>query len=504
MNDGERRRFLGWLGAASAAGIGLAGTDGAAMMPRDLSNLTATGAVNAIRRGEISAERYARFCLERAQQLKSLNAFTTLADDAFLEAARAADRRLASGALPGPLHGLPIVVKDNIDAAGLPTSAGTPALRASRPASDAPVLARLYAAGAILLGKTNMHELAFGYTSDNTAFGPTRNPYDRSRIPGGSSGGTAAAVAARIAPAGLGTDTVGSIRVPSALCGIAGFRPSLSRYATSGWVPLSHTRDTVGPMARSVADLALLDAVVAAEGAPPAPIELKGLRLGVPRGYFWSDLDAEVERIASAALEKLADAGAVIVESEVAALPRNAFEQRVCRSIHLFEFREDLARYLGRHDGAPSVEEILAAVATPSVKATVERFVTGAEAPTRAAYEDALYRYRPSLLSSFESEFRERALDATVFPMTQVTAPPIGREDGFEVAGRTFPMAYLGRNADPGTCAGLPGLSLPAGMTRSGLPVGLALDGLPGTDRRLLSIGIAIEKTLGTIPAPPV
>jgi indoleacetamide hydrolase len=504
VHDDGRRRFLGWFGAASAAGVGLVGPDGAAMMPRDLSNLTAIGAVNAMRRGEIAAERYARFCVERAQRLKDLNAITTLAADALLEAARAADRLRAAGGALGPLHGLPIVVKDNIDTAGLPTSAGTPGLRAARPTSDAPILGRLYAAGAILLGKTNMHELAFGYTTDNAAFGPTRNPYDPVRIPGGSSGGTAAAVAARIAPAGLGTDTVGSVRVPSALCGIAGFRPTASRYASTGWVPLSHTRDAIGPMARSVADLALLDGVAAGEpGATPA-LDLRGVRLGVPRGYFWADLDAEVERVATRALDRLADAGAVIVETDLPALPKDAFEHRVCRNIQLYEFRDDLARYLADRPGSPPLAQILGGIATPSVKTVVERFVTGAEAPTQAAYEEALRHHRPALLAAFESAFAGLRLDATVFPMTQVAAPPIGRQDAFEVGGREFAMAYLGRNADPGSCAGLPGVCLPAGMTRGGLPVGLALDGLPRRDRRLLAVGMAVEAALGTIPAPPM
>ena len=186
------------------------------MMPRDLSNLTAVQAVGAMRRGDITAEQYAQFCLMRAEALKDLNAFITLDAERVLEAARKADRLRASGAALGALHGLPLAVKDNIDTAGVPTTAGTPALRDHRPRADAPIMTALYGAGALLLGKTNMHELAFGYTTNNGAFGAARNPYDQSRIPGGSSGGTAVAVAGRITPAGLGTDTVGSVRVPCA------------------------------------------------------------------------------------------------------------------------------------------------------------------------------------------------------------------------------------------------------------------------------------------------
>ena len=183
----------------------------------------------------------------------------------------------------GALHGLPILIKANIATANVPTSAGTPALRDYRPASDAPVVARLFSAGAILLGKTNMHELAYGITSNNGAFGAVHNPYNPALIPGGSSGGNGAAIAARMCPAGLGTDTGGSVRIPAALCGIVGLRPTVGRYSGAGIVPLSRTMDTAGPMARSVEDLVLLDSVITGQNAPVQPAALRGLRLGAAR-----------------------------------------------------------------------------------------------------------------------------------------------------------------------------------------------------------------------------
>jgi mandelamide amidase len=396
---------------------------------------------------------------------------------------------------------LPIAVKDNIDTAGVATTAGTPALRNNRPRGDAPIVQSLYGAGAILFGKTNMHELAFGYTTNNAAFGATHNPYDVTRIPGGSSGGTAAAIAARITPAGLGTDTVGSVRVPAALCGITGLRPSAGRYPGAGIVPLSHTRDTAGPMARSIADLILLDSAIIGDVSPVRPVPLKGLRLGLTRYYYWSDLDSEVERIAASAVAKLTDAGPEIVEVEVGPLSLDAFKAQRCRSLQLFEFRPDLTRYLAEHDVA-SFNDVAAAIASPTVKATVDRFIIGSDAPTRTMYEQVLHEYRPALQTAFATTFSEARLDATIFPMTQVPALPIGEEAEFEVKGNRFPLRFLGRNADPGTCAGLPGIVLPAGLTNGNLPVGIALDAPAGADRRLLGIGLSIEGVLGQLPAP--
>ena len=500
----NRRDFLAQATALAAAlGTGGFPAPATAMMPRDLGNMGAVQALRALRRGDVSAEQYVAFCLERAQALEGLGAFIALEPQRVLEAARAADRRRAEGKPLGALHGLPIAVKDNIDAAGYATTAGTPALRDNRPSTDAPVLARLLEAGAILLGKTNMHELAFGYTTNNSAYGTARNPYDRLRSPGGSSGGTAVAVAARIAPAGLGTDTVGSVRVPAAMCGIAGFRPSIGRYSAEGIVPLSHTRDTAGPMARSVMDLILLDAIMAGDAVPADKVSLQGLRLGIARSYYWADLDDEVARIVGDAVEKLRAAGAEIVDIDLAPLPGDAFVARRCRAIHLYEVRGDLTRYLAQRGGKFGFDAVVAGISSPQVKSAFERFVTGPQAPSREIYEAVMSEYRPSLQSAFREAFGN-GVDATIFPMTQVAAPEIGIETDFEVKAKKFPTLYLGRNADPGSCAGLPGVSLPAGRTAGGLPVGIGLDGPSGADRRLLAISAAVEAVLGHIPAPPV
>ena len=207
-----------------------------------LTEFGATEAAAAIRAGDVSAQALVEALLDRCARAAPLNAFISLDPDAVRAAARVADQRRRRGERLGALHGVPLVLKDNFDTADFPTTAGTPALAAHRPRRNGAVVQRLLDAGALILGKANMQELAFGPTSNNAAFGPVHNPYDRSRIPGGSSGGTGAA--ARLAPAGLGTDTGGSVRVPASLSGVVGFRPTTLRWPQEGIVPISHTRDT--------------------------------------------------------------------------------------------------------------------------------------------------------------------------------------------------------------------------------------------------------------------
>jgi indoleacetamide hydrolase len=209
-----------------------------------LLELSATEAVSAIRRGDIRAEVYASALLDRCNELKHLNAFISVDRDAVLQSAREIDQARDRGQQLGPISGLPIPLKDSINTTALPTTSGTRSLRTFRPKSDAAIWQRLSKAGGILLGKTNLHEMSLGWTSTNQAFGPVRNPYDSDRIPGGSSGGTAVAIAARMAPAGIGEDTNGSIRVPSAMCGITGLRPTHGRYPGAGVMPLAPTLDT--------------------------------------------------------------------------------------------------------------------------------------------------------------------------------------------------------------------------------------------------------------------
>jgi indoleacetamide hydrolase len=330
-----------------------------------ISELGVREAADAIRTGGLTAETLADTLLARCATATSLNAFITLAPDDVRAAARRADEHRRRGGRLGPLHGVPLALKDNIDTADFPTTAGTPGLARHRPARNAPVVQRLLDAGALVLGKANLQELAYGPTTNNAAFGPTRNPYDRMRIPGGSSGGTGAAVAARLVPAGLGTDTAGSVRVPGALCGITTFRPSTLRWPQAGIVPISHTRDTAGPMTRSVADCVLLDGIVTGSATEVAPADLEGLRLGVPRGHFWENLDAELGEILEGALGRLRDAGVVLVEGDVAGVA--TLDAAAGFPIALYEFVADLERYLAEHATGLDFASLAAQVKSPAV-----------------------------------------------------------------------------------------------------------------------------------------
>lgn len=500
----HRRELLGSLAALPAVHL-----LGGCLTPRELRTgaplieLSATEAVAAMRKGEITAEAYAEALLARCEAGRSLNAFITLEPDRVREAARAADRRRKAGEPLGLLHGLPVPVKDSVNTADLPTTVGTEALRHFQPKADATAVARLRAAGASVLGKTNLHELSFGWTSNNQTFGAVRNPYDPSRIPGGSTGGTAAAVAARMAPLGVAEDTQGSIRVPAALCGISGFRPTTGRYPTDGTAPITPLFDQIGAHARTVADLALFDAVMTGDTGPITRAPLRGVRLGIARGFYFEGLDPELAAVTEAALARLREAGAVLVEADLPGL-----DQLVAGTtgpIQVHDVAASLARYL-RDSGAPvGLDELVAAV-SPDVRGVLARFaLPGAPmAIPETVYAQARDVHRPAMQRLFADYFARHGVAAVIFPATMTPATIIGEDQTVAIAGRTVPFATaIARNISPGSTSGLPGLVLPAGLTKTKrLPVGLELDGPAGGDRHLLALGLAVEAALGPIPAP--
>ena len=490
------------LGTTASVAMTAAGANPAANAAAELGNLGAAEAVARMSQGALTAERYAEALLARCRAAKELNAFITLEPDRVLEDARARDRERLAGAKPGPLFGLPIPVKDSVNTRNYPTTGGTPALRHFRPREDAPVVAALRAAGAIVLGKTNLHELSFGWTSNNLAFGAVRNPYDLSRIPGGSSGGTAAAIAARLAPLGVAEDTEGSIRVPAALCGIAGFRPTTGRYSTRGCVPISPLFDQVGPHARSVADLALFDSVVANDWQQLDAASLKGLRLGVVRDYWFTDLDPEVERLTELALARLKEAGVQIVETQLPGLA--SLIDLTTNPVQNHDVRIALPRYLKEY-GAGVDFETLVAQASPDIQQVFRSDVLpgGVNFVAEPVYAAARDRYLPALRSLYRDYFGRTRVAAIVFATTLVPAPKIGEETTVMVRGRQLPFeTAVARNIAPGSTAGLPGLVLPAGLTRAGLPVAIEFDAPAGADRALLALGLGLEHALPTLPGP--
>ena len=391
-------------------------------------------------------------------------------------------------------------MKDNLDTAELPTSGGTPGLAGNRPKRNAAIVDKLLGAGAIVLGKTNLHELAYGITNNNAAHGPARNPYAPDRIPGASSGGTGVAVAARIAPGGIGTDTGGSVRIPAALCGIVGLRPTTGRWSQAGVVPISHTRDTPGPMTRSVADCALLDGVVTGGPTEAAPAQLKGARIGVPRKHFWENLDPELEKICEGTLRRLTDAGVVLVDVDMS--EEASLDAEAGFPIALYETVTDLNSYLAEHGIGFDFATLAAKTASPDVKGILQS-LTGAGAVPEAAYRKALQQ-RSVLQDTYSRHFRDHGIAAIFFPTTPAPAAKIGEDETFMLNGQALPtFATFIRNTGPGSVGGIPGISLPVGITAAGLPIGMELSGPAGSDQQILSIAAAIEPLLPKLPAPP-
>ncbi|MFK7731964.1 MAG: indoleacetamide hydrolase [Pseudomonadales bacterium] len=442
--------------------------------------------------GEI--EQKVQQALQRAELLSNLNAFITVDGEGALRAAKDLD---AVDGDKGPLAGVLLAIKDNIHVAGLTNTAGTPALKGFVPDEDNPVIARLKNAGAIVLGKANMHELAFGITSDNTAFGPVRNPANPMMFAGGSSGGTAAAVAAGIVEAGLGTDTGGSVRIPPALTGVTGFRPSSGRYPSGAVTPVSDTRDTIGPIAANITMLAKLDAVISGDEAGLPLVTLKGLRLGVDRPYFYSGLDPHVEQCMNSALTRLQAAGVELVEAEVPELAdllaRSGFP------IAIFEAVRDLTTYLSEYETGLSLADLVAGVASPDVQTVFAGATTPATAIPEKTYEQALLALT-RLEQLYAVYFEQNKLAGMVFPTTKLPARPIkGSVETVDLNGAkapTFP-SYI-HNTDPASIAGIPGVSLPITTGCEGLPVGLEVDGPAGKDRAVLGVALAIEELLAT------
>lgn len=496
----SRREFLCATTAdAAALAIGAPALDGETP-PTELWELFAADAVAAMKRGDITAERYASALLARCKAAESLNAFITLEPERVLESARAADKRRASGLRLGALHGLPVPIKDSVNTKDMPTTGGTRALLGFRPGVDAPLVTRLREAGAIVLGKTNLHEISMGYTSANFTTGAVHNPYDVNRIPGGSSGGSAAAVAARLTPLSVAEDTAGSIRVPAAMCGIVGFRPTTGRYPSQGVLPMTALFDQLGPHARTVGDVILFDRAITGDQTAIPPRSLRGVKFAVVRDYYFAELNSEVRRLVDAALRRLTDAGARIVELKIPDLAE--LTDKTAFPVILHDLAPSIAAYLAEFGAGVSIEQVFREVG-PNIKGTLT--ATASLVPSDADYRVLVSVTRPSLQARFASAFKSSGASAIVFPTTPAPAVPITQGPTIMVGRREMPLdPYFGRNVVPGSTAGLPGLVLPAGLTRDGLPVGIEFDGPIGTDRVLLALGVSLQQALGRIPAPKV
>ncbi|HYG44279.1 MAG TPA: amidase family protein, partial [Bordetella sp.] len=438
------------------------------------------------------------------RQGPGLNAIAALHPEALAQA-RMRDGERARGQVRGPLHGVALLVKDNFDVAGLPTTAGTLALASWQPGGDASAVRRLREAGAIILGKTTLHELACGITNISSLSGQTRNPYAPERVPGGSSGGTAAAVAASFAVAGLGSDTSGSIRVPAAVNNLVGLRLTRGLASRTGIVPLSVTQDTAGPLARSVADLALvLDVIVGPDASDPAttraarhvpasyrdalrPNALAGARIGLVRSLFGSQPDeSEVSAVAYAALAAMQGLGAELTDVAIPRLDPLLGDS----SLTPFEFRQALADYLAAQGQAPvsGLADILAQGLHHEQLDAVLRQRDGMRDPDGSRQQAAL-RARRLLRRAVLAGMKRHGVDMLAYPVLRCRPAMAGQ-------------AQAGANSQLAAATGMPALSLPAGFTGDGLPVGLELLGRDYAEQRLLDCAWHWEQAMRPRCAP--
>jgi len=453
----------------------------------DPASLTIAEAARAIQRRELSPTELTRACLDRIARLNPrLNAFVLVTAERALADAARAEEELRAGIYRGPLHGIPVGLKDLYDTAGIETAAGSAVLRGRIPERDAAAAAMLREAGAVLLGKTNTHEFAWGTTTNNPHTGPTRNPWDPERIPGGSSGGSGAAIAARLALGTLGTDTGGSIRIPAALCGCVGLKPTFGRVSRAGIIPMSWQFDHAGPIARTVEDAAMLLQAIAGYdpddfATVPVPVpdyraalvpDVRGLRIGVPRDQFFGLLDPEVLVAVEEALECFRTLGATVEDVD-----SGFTREQVISAWRLVNVEGRLyhAPYLEQHPEAYS-EELRNILLQPLPEPL----------DLAAAYLDS-YRIKEGVRRVLQS------VDLLAAPTTMRPASRIG-EDPVEVEGVQLSTgAAFASLTMPFNLAGVPAISIPCGFSSEGLPIGLQLAARPFDEPTLLRAAFAYE-----------
>jgi aspartyl-tRNA(Asn)/glutamyl-tRNA(Gln) amidotransferase subunit A len=443
----------------------------------DVDTLTIEAFGRRLRAGELSSEQVTEACLARIERDNArLNAFITVTGDSARRQARDADRELAAGRERGPLHGVPVSLKDLIDVAGTPTTAASRVRDGNVATHDAAVVVALRDAGAVLIGKTNLHEFAFGTTNEESAFGPAKNPLDPTRSPGGSSGGSAISVAAGMALATIGTDTGGSIRIPAAACGIVGLKPCYGEISTAGVVPLSRRLDHVGPLARSAADAALVYHVLrgVARPKPPAPVPLSTLRLALPREYFCDLLDDDVRARFEDAVGRLRDDGVRVDDVTI----RHA---RATAPVYLHIVLADAAAY-----HADTLERVPERY-TPGVRTRLEmgRYVLAEDYVRALEGRDVLRREVEAALAGH---------DALILPTLPIAAPKLGATS-VRIGTVTDTVRNLMlRQTQLFNLTGHPAIALPAGRTRATLPCSVQL---VGTDtERLVAVALACERLI--------
>ena len=452
-----------------------------------MSPLTIDDFARKVRSKETTAVAVLDQCLERIRaENPRLNAFILVTADEARRQARRADEELAAGEDRGPLHGVPISIKDLFDVIDTPTTAASRVRDGHVASSDATVITRLRRAGAVLIGKTNLHEFAFGTTNEDSGYGPARHPLDPTRTPGGSSGGSAASLAAGMALATLGTDTGGSIRIPAAICGSVGLKPSYGELPTDGVVPLSRTMDHVGPLALTVTDAWHVFHALRGDTylRPLAPSAVRQLRFGVPRKYFCELLDTDVRRTFNASVDALRADGATVHDVEIPNV-------RFIAAIYVHIVFGDAAPY-----HAAALEKMPERYTAPvRLRLEMARYVL-AEDYTRALEgREVLRREVDAALSGY---------DALLLPTVPIPAPPLGATT-VDIDGSKEPIRnVMLRLTQLFNITGHPAISLPCGTTSSGLPCGLQLVGTRGQTDQLLHVAAGVERivSIEKIPRP--
>lgn len=473
----------------------------------DLTTLTLTQALEQLQRREISAVELTEATLARIQRLEpTLNAFITETPARALADARRADERRARGE-DAPLLGVPLAIKDVLSTTGIETTCGSKILAGYTPIFNATAVQRLEDAGMVMLGKLNMDEFAMGSSTENSAYKVTRNPWDTARVPGGSSGGSAAAVSAGMAFGALGTDTGGSIRQPGAFCGVVGLKPSYGRVSRFGLVAFGSSLDCAGPLTRSVEDAARILQVIAGHDPKdsttmnvPVPDylaaltgDIRGMRIGVPKEYFIDGMEAEVETTVRAAIGHLRSLGAEIVE---VSLPHTDYALPVYYIIAPAEASANLARYDGirfgpRHEKA-DMWDTYKTTRGDGFGAEVKRRIMLGTYALSAGYYDAYYgkaqQVRTLIREDFDKAFAQ--VDVIAAPTTPKTAFPIGQNTSDPLSMYLEDVFTL-----PASLAGVCGVSVPCGFDSEGLPIGLQLIGRPFAEDTILRAAHAYEQT---------
>lgn len=437
--------------------------------------MTILEAGQALRSRSISCLELTSRCLDHIARLNPrLNAFITVTGESARARARQLDQELAAGTLRGPLHGIPIAHKDLIATKDVRTTSGSKLFADNVPSSDARVVEKLHAAGAVLLGKTGLHELAYGITSDNPHFGTIRNPRNPDHIPGGSSGGSAVAVATGMTLMATGTDTGGSIRIPASYCGITGIKPTYGLVDAAGVQPLGLSLDHIGPMTANVADARLsLDAMADGSRRRPAPAALQDIRVGLPQNFYFTHVDGEVRQAVHSAARRAEALGARVAPVRVPDIDALNAASLV---ILLAEAAAIYEPYLDRQQ---------------EIGLDVRALLYQGRLVPATDYVNA-QRLRKLLAGEFRALFRQ--VDCLFTPATPITAPRIGQRE-IEIDGETLDTRLLTTRFARGINAlGFPALALPCGVSTGGLPIGLQIIGRPFEENLLFALGEALEQ----------